>query len=111
MEARNYLHFEDDFIACDLYLKISECLREMEQKQDEALEYRIQAFLIRERLLGAKHQETEKIWEETLELGKQLQYSEAVLKQRIEAQYVVRNFRYDRKILDREKELIQYFGL
>ena len=46
-----------------------------------------------------------------LELGKQLQYSEAVLKQRIEAQYVVRNFRYDRKILDREKELIQYFGL
>lgn len=111
LEARNYLHFEDDFIACDLYLKISECLREMEQKQDEALEYRIQAFLIRERLLGAKHQETEKIWEETLELGKQLQYSEAVLKQRIEAQYVVRNFRYDRKILDGEKELIQYFGL
>ena len=111
LEARNYLHFEDDFIACDLYLKISDCLKEREQKREEALEYRIQAFLIRERLLGTKHKETRKIWKETLELGKQLQYPETVIKQRIKAQHVVRNFRYDRKILDREKELIRYFGL
>ncbi|HIR87815.1 MAG TPA: SIR2 family protein [Candidatus Fimimorpha faecalis] len=111
LEVRNYLHMEDDFIACDLYLKISDCLQETDAQKDEALEYRIQAFLIRERLLGARHQETEAIWLDALKLASHLQYPEDAIRQRVEAQRIVRNFRYDSQIQEREEELIQYFEL
>ncbi len=111
LEVRNYLHMEDDFTACDLYLKIADCLQGTDAKRDEALEYKIQAFLIRERLLGAQHLETEKIWQDALKLAGQLQYPEVAIWQRAEAQRIVRKFRYDSRIQEREEELIRYFEL
>lgn len=111
LEVRRYLHFEDDFAACELYLKIADCLREISENRDEALEYMIQAYMVSESLLGFKHEKTKKIWSQILNQGVQLKYSKESLEQRVKAQRVVRNYRYDHRMREREDKLIQYFEL
>ena len=111
LEVRRYLHFEDDFAACELYLKIADCLREISENRDEALEYIIQAYMVSESLLGFKHEKTKKIWSQILNQGVQLKYSQESLEQRVKAQRVVRNYRYDHRMREREDKLIQYFEL
>ena len=76
-----------------------------------SLEYMIQAYMVSESLLGFKHEKTKKIWSQILNQGVQLKYSQESLEQRVKAQRVVRNYRYDHRMREREDKLIQYFEL
>ena len=46
-----------------------------------------------------------------LKLAERLQYPEDAIRQRAEAQRIVRDFRYDSRMQEREEELIRYFEL
>lgn len=80
-------------------------------RDDEALEYLMQSYLIYVKRLGEDAAKVKEIWGSVLELGKKLSYSPDILTKRLTVQSKLLEHRYDERIDKREQELIEGFGL
>lgn len=110
--CRQYLHAVDDVYTAELLLKMAQCLKQVEERKEEALEYMIQAYVIYNKNLGGDHLIVEEIRKNQIEkLRVCLKYTEDVVWRRIACQEAFLDYRYDKRIIDREKELIKYFEL
>lgn len=110
LSYRKYLHFIDDLIVADLYMKMSNCLEHLLDRRDEALEYIIQSYVIYQKASGDNEKLME-ISKQMHDLNKKLGYKESALEKRLEAQGCFLDYRYDGRMKEREEQLIQYFEL
>lgn len=110
---RKYLHLPDEFIVSDLYLKMAQTLVHMPEYEEKSMEYYIQAYVIKEKILSeyAAPKVLEDIKVQMRALSDRLSLSPTALEQRLTVQKKLLEYRYDDRIDKRQDELIKYFEL
>lgn len=111
LSHRKYLHFIDDLTAAELYQKMSDSLKELPDRLEDALEYIIQSYVIFQKILDENNCALKKIEKKMYALNKKAGYKESVLKKRLTVQIYFLDYRYDDRMKEREAELIRYFEL
>lgn len=112
LQYRKYLHLIDDYFAANIYLKIAECLTNIPERFEEAMEYAIQAYVIYEKTFGAESLEVRNIRKLHIDrLRECLSYDNKTIEQRILAQQEFFKYRHDERMDYRQEELIRFFKL
>lgn len=113
LRYRRYQHYIDDFLVADLYFKISESLKNIKERYEEAMEYMIQAYVVYEETIKSNYYIIEKNREEYMKKLSECLSSrdDETLKQRLSVQQEFFRFRHDKRLDNRQDELIKYFDL
>lgn len=111
LKYRKYLHFTDDFLAANIYLKIANNLKNIPDRHEEAMEYMIQAYVVYEQLKSTNPTVQEIKTRFMEELCECLSYSNEALEQRISVQRELLQHRHNEHTDNKQDELIEYFGL
>ncbi len=112
LQYRKYLHLIDDYFSANIYLKIANCLKNVPERFEEAMEYTIQAYVIYEKTFGSNSPKVQNIRKEYMDkLCEGLSYDNKIIEQRLFAQRDFLGDRHDGRFDSRQDELIKYFEL
>lgn len=112
LKYRKYLYFIDDYSVANIYLKVADCLKNMSERFEEAMEYAIQAYVIYEKTFGTESFETQNIRTNYIEkLCESLSYDNKAIEQRLFAQQEFFRYRHNERLDNQQDELLIFYNL